>query len=154
MSLEKVVLVKEDKGFKARDLIVYAVILLLAAVLFTTVFLTRDTNPLKGVKISVDGEAVFTYDFENDEYFKTAENIEIKEINGALFVTVRAHGGYNVFKILKSEREVCVTDSDCRAKTCTYMGVNDNNSVIHCATHHVKAEPLDYDADGGNIPFG
>lgn len=154
MSLERIEEVKKERGFKVRDLIVYAAVLLLAGILFTAVFLTRNTDPLRGVKISVDGAVVFTYDFQKDEYELSGGGAEVKEEGVKLTVTVRANGGYNVFEILKSERKVRVTEADCRAKTCTYMAINDNNGVIHCAQHHIKAEPFGSSPDGGYIPFG
>ena len=63
MSLKKIEQVKKDKGFKIFDLIIYGVIIITVAVLFIVVFTTRNTDPLTGIKVYVNSEIVFEYEF-------------------------------------------------------------------------------------------
>lgn len=80
MSLKKVTEVKADKGFKIRDLAVYGAVILIIAVIFIAVFVTRDTSPLKGVKIYTDEVLVFEYNFTNGEYKNYApQSVDIIE---------------------------------------------------------------------------
>ena len=51
MSLKKIEQVKEDKGFRLFDLIIYGIIVLTVAALFIAVFATRNTDTLTGVRI-------------------------------------------------------------------------------------------------------
>ncbi len=56
MSLKKVKEVKKDKGFKLFDLIIYGVIAVFVAVLFTVIFTTQNKTPIAGVRICVAAE--------------------------------------------------------------------------------------------------
>ncbi len=68
MSLKKVSQVKADKGFKIWDLIVYGAIVIIIAVIFIAVFVTKDAGPLKGIRIYSAENLVFEYDFTSGEY--------------------------------------------------------------------------------------
>ncbi|MBD5584280.1 MAG: hypothetical protein HDQ88_04305 [Clostridia bacterium] len=151
MSLKKVEQVKSDKGFRIWDLIVYGVILAIVAVLFLTVFLTQDTDPLTGVKISVKGEAVFVYDFSSEPTAK--DGVEWKEEGNGITVTVRVDEGYNVIYIDKNEKSVKITDADCKGKQCLYFSaIKDNSRIIYCNPHSLKIEPLSINYSP-EIPF-
>lgn len=153
MSLKKVEQVKSDKGFKIFDLIVYGVVVAIVAVLFLTVFLTSDTDPLTGVKISVKGEAVFIYDFSAEEP-TCKDGVEWKEDGGKLTVTVRTEDGYNVIYIDKNEKSVKMTDADCKGRQCLYFGtMKDNSKVMYCNPHSLKIEPLFINHDKPNVIF-
>ena len=78
MSLKKVEQVKVDKGFKIWDLLIYGLVAVIVAVLFIVVFVTRDESPLTGVRVFVQGEVVFEYEFDGDPVYSatvTAENV-------------------------------------------------------------------------------
>ncbi|MDE7379599.1 MAG: hypothetical protein K2N14_00980, partial [Clostridia bacterium] len=77
MSLKKIDQIKESKWFRVWDLIVYGIIAVLVVALFLTIFLTRDSSPVSGIKITHGGVTVFEYDYETDKYSKLdAEYIE------------------------------------------------------------------------------
>ena len=118
MSLRKVAQVKNDKGFKIWDLIIYGAVILLAAALFIAVFATRNTDPLSGVKISVrDGvfsgyKVVFEYGF-NSEPVYDSEAVEVEVKGDILKVTVKTHGGgFNIIEIDKRARTATLTDAN------------------------------------------
>ena len=151
MSLKKVEQVKVDKGFKIWDLIIYGLIAVTVAALFIVVFVTRDKSPLTGVRVFVEGQVVFAYEFDGEPVYSesvTAENV--KEDGKGLTVTVNcANGGVNVIYIDKSAKTVKVTEANCHGKQCTYFpAINDNNKLIYCNPHGLRIEPLfrDYDS--------
>ena len=95
MSLKKVEQVKRDRGFKLFDLIIYGVIVLTVAALFLAVFLTRNSDPLSGVRICVDSVTVFEYEF-GKEPTPPSNGVEWIETDKTITVTVNKNGGTNV----------------------------------------------------------
>ncbi len=153
MSLKKVEQVKVDKGFKIWDLIIYGVIAVTVAVLFIVIFATKDESPLTGVRVFVEGQAVFEYGFDGGAVYSdtvTAENV--KEDDNGLTVTVNVADGVNVIYINKSAKTVKVTEADCNGKQCVYFpAIDDNNKIIYCNTHRLRIEPLSRDYDDPNL---
>ena len=154
MSLKKVEQVKVDKGFRIWDFIIYASIAVIVAVVFIVVFVTKDDSPLTGVRVFVEGQVVFEYEFDGDPVYSgtvTAENV--KEDGNGLTVTVNcADGGMNVIYIDKSAKTVKVRDANCNGKQCTYFpAINDNNKLIYCSPHGLRIEPLSRDYSDPNI---
>ena len=76
MSIAKIRQEKENKIFKRWDILVYAIILILIAVLFLTLFLTKDNSGLDGFKVSYDGDIIYTYNFSTKE-----EQIKVQYID-------------------------------------------------------------------------
>ena len=152
MSLKKVGEVKADKGFKIWDLIIYGAVILLAAVLFIVVFTTRDTSPLKGIKIYVGNEVVFDYSFEEGAYTSSKYAEILSETEEELTVKIITEGnGYNTVVIEKGGA-ANVTEANCRTKDCVYTAKIVNNSgAIYCWTHGLKILPYGYDSDNGNL---
>ena len=155
MSLKKVEQVKKDKGFKLFDLIIYGVILLLVAIIFIVVFTTRNTDPLTGVKIFVNAEEVFTYEFGGEAVYYESETLTVEEDNAGITVTVHTRGnGLNVVYINKSAKTVKMTEANCKGKECGYFPEMSNNTdFIYCSPHGVKVEPLFRDLESPDIPF-
>lgn len=149
MSLKKVTEVKADKGFKFWDLAVYGAVILIIAVIFLAVFLTKDTSPLKGVKIYSDEALVFEYDFETAEYKNSSpESVTVESAENVLKIKVTANGGYNVVEIDKNERSVKVTEADCGKRDCVYTAaVTDNGGMIYCSPHKLRILPYDFEKD-------
>lgn len=152
MSLDQVNKVKQDRGFKKWDVVVYAAVAALAAALFIAVFAVRDGSALEGVAIYVDNVLVFDYDFAEDTYHIADESgVSVEEEDGKLQVIVTTDGGYNTVEIEKSGA-VRVTDADCGNKACVYMAaITDNGGIIYCSPHRLKIVPYSYDPDDGNI---
>lgn len=153
MSLKKVQQVKGDRGFKLRDLIIYGLVVVIVAGLFIAVFATRDTSPLKGVRIYVESAVVFEYDFEKGEYeILDAQKVTVaSETEEELSLRLTAGGGFNEVLISKSG-SVKMTDADCNRKDCVYMPeITDNSGFIYCSPHRVKIVPYGFDEDSGVI---
>lgn len=153
MSLKKVTEVKADKGFKIRDLAVYGAVILIIAVIFIAVFVTRDTSPLKGVKIYTDEVLVFEYNFTNGEYKNSSlETVTVTPAENSLKIKITANGGYNVVEINTKERAVKVTEADCGKRDCVYTAAITNSSgMIYCSPHKLRILPYDFEADDNII---
>ena len=151
MSLKKVYELKKDKGFKLFDLIIYGGVVVLAAALLLSVFLTRNDDPLTGVRVYVAGTVVFTYEFDG-ELTGRSESVEVAEDGRGITLTVHTDGGYNVIYIDKTARTVKVTDADCRGKQCMYFAaIDDNNGLIYCNPHSLRIEPFYRNLDTPDI---
>ena len=155
MSLKKIEQVKQDKGFKIFDLIIYGVILITVAVLFIVIFTTRNTDPLTGIRVYVKSELVFEYEFgvtESAEAGIKSELITVKEKDGAIKITVKDGSHSNVFEIDKSKKSVKMVKANCNGKQCLYFPIMDNNSkFIYCSPHQVRIEPYIKTYDSPNI---
>ncbi|MDE6504274.1 MAG: NusG domain II-containing protein [Clostridia bacterium] len=150
MSLKKVKQVKQDKGFRLFDLIIYGAAVVLVAVLFIVIFTTQNKDPISGVRIYVSAEVVFEYEFGGQPSYK--DGLEVKEDAEGLTVTVRGDKGYNVVYIDKQAKTVKVTDADCRGKQCVYFAaIDDNSKLIYCSPHALRIEPLINDFNNPDI---
>ncbi|MDE6868126.1 MAG: NusG domain II-containing protein [Clostridia bacterium] len=153
MSLKKIESVKKDKGFKIWDLIIYGVIIALVIVTFTVVFTTRDTTPLRGVRVYSKGVAVFEYSFENGKYNVLSDSAEIEVSDSGETLTVKITDGseYNLVEIVKSG-SVSVKEANCHSLDCVYMApIKDNSGFIFCSPHALRIVPYDFDPDDGTI---
>lgn len=148
MSLEKVKQVKADKPFKPADLIVYGVVLLLAAALAAAVYLAPSGGKPQGITVTVGDETVFDYDFSKNEAVKISGCCEV-EYGDKITVKITAGGGYNVIEIDRLNRSVKVTDADCRSRECVFTAaITDNRGVIYCSPHRMRIQPYGF-RDGG-----
>lgn len=147
MSLKKVKKVKEDRGFKPADLIIYGLIAVLVAALFIAVFASRDTSPLSGVRVYAGGDVVFEYDFNSKEYKAHGDNVTVTD-GEVLKVRVDINGGYNIIEINPSARTAKVAEADCRGQDCVHTpAITDNSGIIYCSPHGLKIEPFDAEHD-------
>ncbi|MDE7082436.1 MAG: NusG domain II-containing protein [Clostridia bacterium] len=154
MSLKKVEQVKVDKGFRIWDLIIYGAIAVIVAVLFIVIFVTKDESPLTGVRVFVEGQTVFEYEFNGEPmYSETVKAEHVKEDDSGLTVTVNSSdGGVNVIYIDKSAKTVKVTEANCNGKQCVYFhAIDDNNKLIYCSPHGLRIEPLSRDYSDPNL---
>ena len=150
MNLKKVKEVKKDKGFKLFDLIIYGVIAVFVAVLFTVIFTTQNKTPIAGVRICVAAEVVFEYEFGGEPSYK--DGLDVEENGNSLTVTVHADNGYNKVYIDKLTKTVKVIEADCRGKQCMYFAPIENNSqLIYCSPHALRIEPLINDFNNPDI---
>lgn len=146
MSLKKVEQVKKDKGFRLFDLIIYGVISVLVAIIFIVVFTTRNTDPLTGVRIYVNSEVVFEYEFGGADPEKS-DSVDFDDKGITVTVTTE-DGGINIVYIDKSAKTVKMTEVNCKGKQCMYFPVMSNNAgFIYCSPHGVKIEPFNVDLD-------
>lgn len=157
MAIKKIEQIKEGKWFRVWDLVAYGVIVVIIAALFLALFLSRDTSPADGIKISYNGTAVFTYDYASGKPEVLSEsNIEIisdtDEKLTLIFYTAERKG-HNTVVIDKVKKSVKVTEADCSTHMdCVYMpALTDKSSIISCTPHFMLIEPLVRD---GNITVG
>lgn len=147
MSLKKVQQVKEDKGFKLFDLIIYGIIAVLIAVLFIAVFVPRDKSAMSGVRVYAGGEVVFEYDFTSKEYKAYGDNVTVTD-GEILEVRIEINGGYNLLNIDPLARTAKMAEADCRGQDCVHTpAITDNSGIIYCSPHGVKVVPFDVGAD-------
>ena len=148
MSFKKVEQVKQEKGFKIWDLLVYGVIAAIVVVVFIAVFSTRDASSLSGIRVTVEGNEVFKYNFENKEidYLDESTVTVLTEDDNAIEVKVECASGYNVFTV-KKNGSVKMKETDCSKyhPDCLYMAeVKDNSGFIYCLPHGLRIEPYKY----------
>ena len=153
MALKKIEQVKKDRGFKLFDIIIYGAVLILVAVLFIVLFVSRDTSNLTGVKITVKGEVVFEYGFgEEPQAFTDAVTVESDE--KGITVTIITDGDKNVVFIDTDKKTAKMIEANCKGKQCMYFAeMDDNSDFIYCSPHGLKVEPLLQDLDNPNIKF-
>lgn len=149
MSLKKVEQVKKDKGFRLFDLIIYGVVLAVVAIVFIVVFTTRNTDPLTGVRIYVNSEVVFEYEFGGEPIFLESEALTVEEDGAGITVTIRTgNDGLNKVYINKSAKTVKMIEANCKGKECKYFPeMSRNTDFIYCSPHSVKIEPYNIDLD-------
>lgn len=154
MSLKKTQQLKNDRGFKPADLIIYGIIVLLVAAAFIWVFASRDSAPLSGFTVYVGNTRVFEYDFTRNKYaVLPADGVEVETEEGAnLTVTVRQAAGYNVLEVDVSAKSVRVVQADCGRGDCVFTpAVRDNSGIIYCSPHRLRIVPFNFDDYNGDI---
>lgn len=152
MSLKKIEQVKKDKGFRLFDLIIYGVIVLTVAVLFIVIFTTRDTDPLTGVRIFVDSQEVFSYEFGGEP--TCSDGVTVEEDANGITVTVRTDDDLNVVYIDKSAKSVKMLEANCKGQQCMYFPeMKTNTDLIFCSPHGVRVEPFLKNYNSPNIKF-
>ncbi len=153
MSLKKVSQVKADKGFKICDLIVYFAIVIIIAVIFIAVFVTKDAGPLKGIRIYSAENLVFEYDFTSGEYKNLSpETVTAESGENKLVIKIISNGGYNVACIDTKERTVKVIEADCGKRDCVYTAaITDSGGMIYCSPHRLRILPFDFETDDNII---
>lgn len=160
MSLGKIDQIKSDKPFKLPDLIIYAIIVLLAAAVLAVIFTVRDNGALDGIQILSRRVEVFEYDFSKDEYslfdrtFEKAGVADIEITDGdILTVKITLSGGdYNTVAIDKKARSAYVTEANCRTHDCVSTpAIKDSGGIIYCSLHLLQIVPLNYPQDDGKF---
>ena len=152
MSLTKIEQVKQDRGFKLFDIIIYGAVIVLVAVLFIVLFTTRDTSTLTGVKISVKSHVVFEYEFGGTP--QHSDSVTVEDDGKGLTVTVISDGDKNVVYIDKDKKTAVMLEANCKGRQCMYFATMDDNSdFIYCSPHGLKVEPLKQDLDNPIIKF-
>lgn len=149
MSLKKVEQIKSEKGFKIWDLIVYGIIVAIIIVVFIAVFSTKDSTALNGIKVTVQGNDVFRYNFESKEidYIDESTVTVLAEDSTNIEVKVECGGGYNIFSVNKSG-SVKMKEADCSKyhPDCVYMAeIKDNSGFIYCLPHGLRIESYKFE---------
>lgn len=158
MSLERVEQVKKRKPFALWDILVYGILAAFILILFIVFVFTADTSPISGIKITVGGETVYSYEFGGKEEIASGWTDKITaEKNGEEYlVTVKTDGGFNTLVIDLSKKSAKMRDTDCsRHKDCLYMAeVATKSGVIICVPHGMKILALDGEEDFDHPTIG
>lgn len=134
--------VKNSKYFSVWDIIPYAVVLIVAAVLML-VFLLPEKDSMNGFYVEYGENRILTYDFSSDE-FKVAEgyenNVDVKDEKGGYTVEINTGDGFNSFFVNIEKRTVKMIDTDCSfTRDCTYMpAIEESGDSIICVPHKLK----------------
>ena len=134
--------VKNSKYFSVWDIIPYAIVLVVAAVLML-VFLLPEKEKMNGFYVEYGENVILTYGFSSDEFTVTdgfENNVEVKEENGGYTVEINTGDGFNAFFVDKEKRTVKMIDSDCSfTRDCTYMpAIEESGDSIICVPHKLK----------------
>ncbi len=163
MSQTKIIQIKNDKGFRFTDLIVYAVIVVLIVGLFIGFgFFSKQGEQLTKIEVLQYNKRVFIYDFDKDEYTILApDRIEVIE-NSPSALKFKCYKDekqehFNTIEIYKGDafkqgRSVDVTKANCSERMdCVYMAkIEDTADEIICTPHALKVRPIGYDNNKDN----
>jgi hypothetical protein len=148
MPLETVQKIKKDGFFKPFDLIIYAVLLVLVAVLFLSSGIFAPKDELSGIDVVCQNKKVFTYVFNGDDYqIFDGEKIEILTDTPSeltlKFYTDKLKYKFNQIKIDKVKKSVKVVDATCSTrKDCVHTAEMTNSSqTIICVPHELIIAP-------------
>ena len=140
---------KKPKTFLKGDLFIYPILLALVIVLFFALAFPKAQNSFDGFKCEVDGQTVFTYQFDSDKVEINGAKKELVKCENAEFgylITIYSQLGvdrYNVIKIDVNNKTACVLESTCsNSKDCTHIPAIKNSGAIYCAPHKLKLSPL------------
>lgn len=124
---------KENKVFKRADLIIYAILLVIAVCLFLLSWkMNDDETKSGGFSVAVKGKVVMTGDFTTKTYVIKDET-SVTLVADDVFEIV-CESGKNVISVLWNDGDVKVTETDCgTTKECTYMSLK--NGDIICVPH-------------------
>lgn len=121
----------KEKYFKRADIIVYAILTVIAACLFF-VSVKPTINSDCAFTVQVKGEVVFKGDFQTKTYTVTRAE-SVKKLSDDVFEII-TEKGKNVIKIDWENSDVTVVETDCgTTKECTYMSLK--NGDIICVPH-------------------
>ncbi|MGN0797397.1 MAG: NusG domain II-containing protein [Christensenellales bacterium] len=135
--IDKLDKIKNIKPFRPADVIVYIVLVALIVALLLIFCLPRQDSSLRGVEVTLKGEVVAEYYFDDDSLV-TAAAVDSRREGDKYYLTVNSQsGGYNVVVIDVTERKVWVKEADCSSSAeCTHMdGITEAGDSIICVPH-------------------
>ena len=137
-----------SKLFKKGDVFVYSFLAIAFLLLFLFLIIIPTKISSKGFSISVDGNSVANYYYEN-------QSLEILDSSYSLLISYDTKGNtitiytdstkqhYNVIAIDNLNKTARVSDANCSvSKDCVYTPAIKNNSAIVCAPHKLKIASL------------
>lgn len=161
MGTQRIKFVKEKKPFAPLDVIVYAALAVLVAVLFAVFVFGADKTPLTGIRFVYGEETVFTYSFADGASVSAGweDRIAVEEEGDLVRVTFYADAEkteYNVLAIDKAQRMAKMEDANCsRRKDCMYMRpIETVSGVIVCVPHGLKITALNGQEDFSHPSLG
>lgn len=125
------------KPFRLADVIVYVVLAVLIVALLMAFCLPKQDSSLRGVEVTLKGEVVAEYYFEDDNLV-TAAALDSRREGDRYYLTVNAQsGGYNLVVIDVTEHKAWVQEADCSSSAeCTQMkAITKAGDSIICIPH-------------------
>lgn len=129
--------IKNIKPFRLADVIVYVVLAVLIVALLMAFCLPKQDSSLRGVEVTLKGEVVAEYYFEDDNLV-TAAALDSRREGDRYYLTVNAQsGGYNLVVIDVTEHKAWVQEADCSSSAeCTQMkAITKAGDSIICIPH-------------------
>lgn len=137
--------IKNNKLFKKTDILVYAVLFLLVAVLFTVFVIFPKTAKSNLITASLNNKEIFRYNFADNTYteYEFDGKIEITESENARFLKIffgKDCKDFNTVCIDLKNKTVSVTESNCSIrKDCVHSTpITTNGGIIICMPHALK----------------
>ncbi|MDD7351440.1 MAG: NusG domain II-containing protein [Clostridia bacterium] len=135
---DKIDKINNIKPFRLADVIVYIVLAVLIVALLLAFCLPRQDSSLRGVEVTVNGEIVAEYYFEDDSLV-TAAVVDSRREGDKYYLTVHTDqpNGYNLVVIDVTEHKAWVQEADCSSSAeCTQMkAITKAGDSIICIPH-------------------
>ena len=136
--VDKIDNIKNIKPFRLADVIVYIVLAVLIVALLLAFCLPRQDSGLRGVEVTLKGEVVAEYYFEDDSLI-TSSAVDSRIEGDKYYLTVHTDqpNGYNLVVIDLTERKAWVQEADCSSSAeCTQMkAITKAGDSIICVPH-------------------
>ena len=145
---DKIDNIKNIKPFRPADVIVYIVLVALIVTLLLAFCLPRQDSSLIGIEVTLKGEVVAEYYFEDDNLV-TAAAVDSRREGDRYYLTVNSQsGGFNVVVIDLTQRKAWVQEADCSSSVeCTQMkAITKAGDSIICIPHALVVQGV---GDGG-----
>ena len=148
MKKRKAIDLNNAPAFSAWDIPVYAITLIVVALLFLFFVILPTPNANEGFSLFVDGKKIANYKYGEysvqilDDAFQT--NVVYDKTQSTITIYLSSDKvDYNVLKIDERDKTVKVIDANCSvSKDCVYTPSLKSGSAIVCAPHKLKILPL------------
>lgn len=137
---------KNSKPFCKSDIIIYAFIALVIALLFLFFIIIparAEKNSSTGFIIEQNKNTILTYAYK-DQTFKIEQDfidyVKIEKNESGFTITIYSndeHTEYNIISVDNTTKTVKMADTNCRSELCKYMHASDNG-IIYCAPRALK----------------
>lgn len=138
--------VREGKFFRLADLLIYGMVLVLAALLFFFVTFRASDEP-DGFRVEVSGEMIYSYEFGRGGEIAPAwaDRITESATDGAIVIGIRiSSDAWNELIVDDASRTVSMRDANCsrRKDCCTMLPLGAGVGAIVCIPHGLRILPL------------
>lgn len=135
---------KKSKPFYIFDLIVYAGVAAVVAVIFLAVFYFNGNTATAGFNFYVNNQLAAEYFFESDAFAVKSgfeENFSLSE-EGVIYYANGNVTQYNIIIIDKASKTARVREANCVGHDCLSHTVSEKGGFIYCAPHNLKITPM------------
>ena len=140
--------IAENKVFEKKDVLIYALLLVVILALFLSTFLFKNSNA-NGFVVYVKGEKIISHVYGQNDLQSQSNVIVTKNGNDFLIEILTENGGSNVIYSNEQEKCVKILESNCPSQNCVHMNEISSSGVIYCAPRDIMITPL---SDQGDLP--